>query len=93
MNTGTLARLVLLLALAFDVTYGVLTYNTPYGCTTTAVTPTIHTANQTIQQPGGVNLKVLAEPCFYIYYFGIFGGSALVISLIPTTKKKVTSVE
>ena len=90
MELRHVASLILLLTLAVDVTYGVvtLTLNSPYGCTARAVNQTTHTANETLQQSGDVNWKVLADPCFYIYYFGMLGGSALVISLMPAPKKK-----
>ena len=83
---SNLLVLILFLALVIDVSYGVVTYNTPYGCTTALVQVT--QPPQTSQpRPSQINWQVLAEPCFYIYYFGIVGGSILVISLIPASAK------
>ncbi len=74
--------IILLLALILDVTYGVATYGTAYGCGQT----------NPITSPGetgeGVNWQVLTEPCFYIYFYGVVGGSALVIFSLPAPKKR-----
>ena len=59
------------------VTYGVVTYQTQYGCSSDGVA-----------QGLGVDLQVLAKPCIYIYFTGIVGGSTLLILLIPVSKKK-----
>jgi hypothetical protein len=59
------------------VAYGVATYQTPYGCG----------ANGVASGPG-VDWQVLAEPCIYIYFTGIVGGSIFLIHLIPVPEKK-----
>jgi hypothetical protein len=72
--------LLILLATAVlaVVTYGVVTYQTPYGCG----------ANGVASGPG-IDWQVLAEPCIYIYFTGIVGGSVLLILLIPGPGKKI----
>jgi hypothetical protein len=60
------------------VTYGVVTYQTPYGCGPNGVAI-----------GSGIDWQVLAEPCIYIYFTGIVGGSVFVILLIPIPKKKI----
>ena len=59
------------------VTYGVVTYQTPYGCGPNGVAT-----------GPGIDWQVLAEPCIYIYFTGIVGGSALLLLLIPVPRKK-----
>src|SRR2546425_1965601 len=86
---GTLPIFILFFALAINVTYGVVTYNTPYGCSTAP--SQITQSPQTTEQPARINRQVLANPCFYIYYFGIVGGSTLVILIIPVPKKTALS--
>ena len=58
------------------VTYGVVTYQTPYGC-----------GSNGVATGPGIDWQVLAQPCIYIYFTGIVGGSVFVILLIPTPKK------
>jgi len=72
--------LILLLALAFDVTYGVVSYNTPYGCSSLPMA-------EVAQPSGPVNLRVFSNPCFYISYLGMLDGSFFVISLVPVPGK------
>lgn len=71
--------LLILLAMAVlaAVTYPVVTYQTPYGCGPNGVAT-----------GPGIDWQVLAEPCIYIYFTGIVGGSVLLILLIPVTEKK-----
>ena len=59
------------------VTYGVVTYQTPYGCDSNGTA-----------QGSGIDWQVLAKPCIYIYFTGIVGGSTLLILLIPVSEKK-----
>ena len=59
------------------MTYGVVTYQAPYGCGPNGVA-----------QGPGIDWQVLAEPCIYIYFTGIVGGSVLLILLIPVPEKK-----
>ena len=59
------------------VTYGVVTYQTPYGCDSNGVAT-----------GPGIDWQVLAKPCIYIYFTGIVGGSILLILLIPVPEKK-----
>ena len=59
------------------VTYGVVTYQTPYGCGPNGVAT-----------GPSIDWQVLAEPCIYVYFTGIVGGSVFVILLIPVPKKK-----
>lgn len=72
--------LLILLATAVltAVTYGVVTYQTPYGCGPNGVAT-----------GPGINWQVLAEPCLYIYFTGIVGGSVLLILLIPVPEKNL----
>ena len=73
----TLVMVLLAIAVVAAVTYGVVTYQTPYGCDSSgvAVGP-------------GIDWQVLAKPCIYVYFTGIVGGSVLLILLIPTPEKK-----
>jgi len=59
------------------VTYGVVTYQTPYGCDSSGVAT-----------GPGIDWQVLAKPCIYVYFTGIVGGSFLLILLIPVPEKK-----
>jgi hypothetical protein len=59
------------------VTYGVVTYETPYGCGPSGVAT-----------GPGIDWQVLVEPCLYIYFTGIVGGSVFLILLIPVPEKK-----
>ncbi|HZY47561.1 MAG TPA: hypothetical protein VFE96_07165 [Candidatus Bathyarchaeia archaeon] len=77
---------MLFLALVIDVGYGVLTYNTPYGCSGSPIQ-----TSQTDQQQPLINWQVLANPCFYTIWFGIVGGSACIIILIPVPDKRQLS--
>ena len=73
--------LVLLATLVLQaVTYGVVTYQTPYGCDSNGVA-----------QGPGIDWQVLAKPCIYIYFAGIVGGSTLLILLIPVSEKEPVS--
>jgi hypothetical protein len=68
---------LLAIAVVAAVTYGVATYQTPYGCGPNGVAT-----------GPGIHWQVLAEPCIYIYFTGIVGGSVLLILLIPVPEKK-----
>jgi hypothetical protein len=74
----TIVIVLLAIAVVAAVTYGVATYQTPYGCGPNGVATGL-----------GVDWHVLAEPCIYIYFIGIVGGSVLLILLIPVPEKKV----
>jgi hypothetical protein len=74
----TIVLCLLATAVLAAVTYGVVTYRTPYGCG----------PNGAATGPG-IDWQVLAEPCIYVYFTGIVGGSILLILLIPTRKKKL----
>jgi hypothetical protein len=74
----TMVLALLATAVLAAVTYGVVTYQTPYGCG----------ANGVATGPG-IDWQVLAEPCIYIYFTGIVGGSVLLILLIPIPKKNL----
>ena len=73
----TVVLVLLATAVLTAVIYGVVTYQTPYGCgpNGVAVGP-------------GVDWQVLVEPCIYLYFTGIVGGSVLLILLIPVPEKK-----
>jgi hypothetical protein len=73
----TLVPALLAIAVLAAVTYGVVTYQTSYGCG----------PNDVATGPG-VNWQVLAEPCIYLYFTVIVGGSVLLILLIPVREKK-----
>jgi len=68
---------ILAIAVVTAVTYGVVTYQTPYGC-----------GPDGVATGPGVDWQVLAKPCIYIYFTGIVGGSVLLILLIPMPEKK-----
>ena len=68
---------ILAIAVVTAVTYGVVTYQTPYGC-----------GPDGMATGSGVDWQVLAKPCIYIYFTGIVGGSVLLILLIPVPEKK-----
>src|SRR5712691_10046677 len=69
--------IVLAAAVVTAVTYGVVTYQTPYGCDSSGVAT-----------GPGIDWQVLAKPCIYVYFTGIVGGSAFLILLIPIPEKK-----
>ena len=73
----TIVLVLLATAVLAAVTYGVATYQTPYGCGPNGVAT-----------GPGIDWQVLAEPCIYIYFTGIVGGSVLLILLIPVPRKK-----
>ncbi len=80
----TIVLALLATAVLTAVTYGAVTYQTPYGCGPNGVA-----------QGSSIDWQVLAEPCIYIYFTGIVGGSLLLILLIPVPEKKAetSSVE
>ena len=69
--------ILLAAAVLAAVTYGVVTYQTQYGCDSSGVA-----------SGPSVDWQVLAKPCIYIYFTGIVGGSALLILLIPVPEEK-----
>lgn len=71
----TFILLLLGIAVLVAVTYGVVTYQTPYGCDSNGVA-----------QGTGIDGEVLAKPCIYVYFTGIVGGSTLLILLLPVTE-------
>jgi hypothetical protein len=73
----TIVSVLLATAVLAAVTYSVVTYQTPYGCDSNGVA-----------QGPGIDLHVLVQPCIYIYFTGIVGGSVLLILLIPVPGKK-----
>ncbi len=73
----TIVLSLLATAVLAAVTYGVVTYQTPYGCGPNGVAT-----------GPGIDWRVLAEPCIYIYFTGIVGGSVLLILLIPAPERK-----
>jgi hypothetical protein len=73
----TLVSALLATAVLAAVTYGVVTYQTPYGCGPSGVA-----------QGSTIDWQVLAEPCIYLYFTGIVGASVLLILLIPVPEKK-----
>jgi len=73
----TLVLALLATAVFAAVTYGVVTYQTPYGC-----------GPDGVATGPGIDWQVLAKPCIYIYFTGIVGGSVLLILLIPVAGKK-----
>jgi hypothetical protein len=77
----TIVLLLLATAVLAAMTYGVVTYQTPYGCGPNGVA-----------QGPSIDWQVLAEPCIYIYFTGIVGGSVLLILLIPAPEKKSSSL-
>ena len=76
-NRETLVLVLLATAVLAAVTYGVVTYQTPYGCSPSGVA-----------QGPSIDWQVLAKPCIYIYFTAIVGGSVLLILLIPVPEKK-----
>jgi hypothetical protein len=74
----TLILALLATAVLAAVTYGVVTYQTPYGC-----------GPKGVATGPSVDWQVLAEPCIYVYFTGIVGGSVLLILLIPVPVKKI----
>ncbi len=77
----TIVLSLLATAVLAAVTYGVVTYQTPYGCGPNGVAT-----------GPGIDWQVLVEPCIYIYFTGIVGGSVLLILLIPAPEKKSSSL-
>lgn len=73
----TIVLVLLTISVVAAVTYGVVTYQTPYGCDSSGVAT-----------GPDIDLQVLAKPCIYIYFTGIVGGSILLILLIPVPEKK-----
>jgi hypothetical protein len=73
----TLVLALLASAVLAAVTYGVVTYQTPYGCGPNGVAT-----------GPSIDWQVLAEPCIYVYFTGIAGGSVFLILLIPVPVKK-----
>jgi len=73
----TIVLALLATAVLAAVTYGLVTYQTPYGCGPNGVA-----------QGPGIDWQVIAEPCIYIYFTGIVGGSVLLILLIPLPEKR-----
>ncbi len=73
----TIVLVLLAIAVVAAVTYGVVTYQTPYRCGPNGVAT-----------GPGIDWQVLTEPCIYIYFTGIVGGSVLLILLIPVPEKK-----
>jgi hypothetical protein len=73
----TIVLVLLATAVLTAVTYGVVTYETPYGCGPSGVAT-----------GPGIDWQVLVEPCLYIYFTGIVGGSVFLILLIPVPVKK-----
>ncbi len=76
-NRETIVLVLLATAVLAAVTYGVVTYQTPYGCGPNGVA-----------QGPNVDWQVLARPCLYIYFTAIVGGSVIMILLIPVPGKK-----
>ena len=73
----TIVLVLLAISVVAAVTYGVVTYQTPYGCGPNGVAT-----------GPGIDWQVLAEPCIYVYFTGIVGGSVFLILLIPLPVKK-----
>ncbi len=73
----TIVLALLAIAVVAAVTFDVVTYQTPYGCGPNGVAT-----------GSGIDWQILAEPCIYIYFTGIVGGSVLLILLIPVPQKK-----
>jgi len=73
----TIVLVLLATAVLAAVTYGVVTYQTPYGCGPNGVA-----------EGPGIDWQVLARPCIYIYFTAIVGGSVIMILLIPVPEKK-----
>ena len=77
----TIVLVLLAIAVLTAVTYGVVTYQTPYGCGPNGVA-----------QGPSIDWQVLVEPCIYVYFTAIVGGSVLLIPIIPVPEKKSSSV-
>lgn len=77
----TIVLVLLAIAVLTAVTYGVVTYQTPYGCGPNGVA-----------QGPSIDWQVLVEPCIYVYFTAIVGGSVLLILIIPVPEKKSSSV-
>jgi hypothetical protein len=73
----TLVLALLATAVLAAVTYGIVTYQTLYGCGPNGVAT-----------GPSIDWQVLAEPCIYVYFTGIVGGSVFLILLIPVPVKK-----
>ena len=73
----TIGLVLLAISVVAAVTYGVVTYQTPYGC-----------GSDGVATGPGIDWQVLARPCIYVYFTGIVGGSVLLILLIPVPEKK-----
>ena len=73
----TIVLVLLATAVLAAVAYGVVTYQTPYGCGPNGVAT-----------GPSIDWQVLAEPCIYVYFTGIVGGSVFLILLIPVPVKK-----
>ena len=73
----TIVLVLVATAVLTAVTYGVVTYQTPYGCGPNGVAT-----------GPSIDWQVLTQPCIYIYFTGIVGGSVFLILLIPIPKKK-----
>jgi hypothetical protein len=73
----TIVLVLLAMAVLAAVSYGVVTYQTPYGCGPNGVA-----------QGPNIDWQVLARPCIYIYFTAIVGGSVLLILLITVPEKK-----
>jgi hypothetical protein len=76
---------LLALAVVIAVTYEVATYQTSYGC---GSNESVTTQNGKPMGTASINWQVLFQPCFYVYFTGIVGGSVLLILLIPVPEKK-----
>ena len=76
-NRETIVLVLLATAVLAAVTYGVVTYQTPYGCGPNGVA-----------QGPNIDWQVLARPCICIYFTAIVGGSVIMILLIPVPGKK-----
>jgi hypothetical protein len=76
-SRANIALIFLATAVLTAVTYGVVTYQTPYGCGPNGVAT-----------GPSIDWQVLVEPCIYVYFTGIVGGSVFVILLIPVPVKK-----
>jgi len=74
----TIVLVLLATAVLAAVAYGVVTYQTPYGCGPNGVAT-----------GPSIDWQVLAEPCIYVYLTGIVGGSVFLILLIPVPVKKI----
>ena len=68
---------LLAIAITTAVTYGIVTYQTPYGC-----------GPDGVATGPSIDWQVLGKPCIYIYFTGVVGGSVLLILLIPVPEKK-----